>query len=146
MIKKISISLFALTAAMQSLPSYADSCNAGYLLFRDTLYGAAVGAGVGALILVANQNSNNIAPVLATSTLVGGGVGLGIGILEITLDGDCSFQRNKSHYNESSTSLKASPIVSFVQNDQRNVTLQPSKGPTLDMHTLEMGVGLTYSF
>ncbi len=94
--KKLSFGLLLFTL-IQLAPQARANCDFGQTIFRDSLYGGLIGATVGALFLVANQSSTNVAPALATGALIGIGGGLVTGIVESSVS-DCF--RPKKKFNE----------------------------------------------
>ena len=114
-------------------------------MFRDTLFGAGIGLGVGALVLIANQSSDKIAPNLATATLIGAGVGAVVGIVELSLS-DCSGRRNAQKKEEG---FRARPMLSFLpQNSGYEIMETNSKDLfQLDyLNKMAMGVTVSYTF
>lgn len=82
--------IFSAFIAFISVPliysqAQAADCDLGGLMFRDMLYGAAGGAVIGGLIMVADEDDSNVVPKLATSALVGTGVGAMIGIVDFSI-------------------------------------------------------------
>ena len=89
------------------------SCDVGPVLFQDTLYGAGIGTGIGALVLLANSSSNNIAPTLAASALAGIGTGLVVGVVELSLS-DCAFGKASKNSEASHNShFHLEPLVAL---------------------------------
>ncbi|MES2614142.1 MAG: hypothetical protein V4591_01870 [Bdellovibrionota bacterium] len=111
------LSIFTLIAS--NTQNAFASCEVGPILFRDTLYGAAIGGGVGALVLIANSDSSNIAPTFAASALVGAGAGLLTGIFEISLS-NCSGGGGGGHKKNRDENygyeLKVRPMFSVADN------------------------------
>lgn len=105
-IKKWVHASIAILLSAQSLSCFA-SCDVGAVVFKDTLYGTAIGGGVGALILITNTGAGpqNIAPVIGTSALMGAAVGALVGVVELNLT--CGHGRNDA----SSGRLFAHPVV-----------------------------------
>jgi hypothetical protein len=120
--KQLSIFFFVFILNLLTFikPAHA-SCEIGETVFRDTLYGAGIGAGVGGLVLLANSDSKNIGPTMATGALVGVGLGVATGIIEVSLSG-CG---NREAKNDSSR-LKFSPMFAVLPKTvfQDNVLLQ----------------------
>lgn len=121
-------------------------CDVGPVLFRDTLFGAAIGAGVGALVLVANQTTDRIAPNLATATLIGAGVGAVVGVVELSLS-DCPGRRNA--YMETS-GFRARPLFAFLPQNQVDAPHASShfkdKLSIENLSKVTMGLSLSYTF
>src|SRR6185312_459669 len=93
------------------------SCDVGPVLFRDTIYGAAVGAGVGALVLISSGSSSNIGQTIATSTLIGSGAGLVVGVVEISLSNCSSGGNHKSRSENSDYGFNVKPLFTIVNNN-----------------------------
>jgi len=109
-------------ASFSSLESFA-SCQAGPVIFRDTLYGAAIGGGFGALLVLANApDSRAVVPSIATSAVLGGGIGALVGVAELNLS--CGSHHYRGDDADASR-LSAHPVVT---------------------ENLGLGLGLTYDF
>ena len=135
------------------MPTYQVAhaqCEVGSVLFKDTLFGAAIGLGVGALVLVANQTSDHIAPNLATATLIGAGVGAVVGVVELSIS-DCSSRRNASL-----NGFRASPLLTFmpqshIEGPSISETLNATSSLTdklsiEKLNKMAMGVSMSYTF
>lgn len=114
--------------------AYAQ-CEVGSTIFRDTLFGAGIGLGVGALVLVANETSTGVAPKLATASLIGAGVGALIGVVEISFNSSCG-----SGYASQTPKpgFSATPMFAF-ENTASNSTSKESF-----FKKLALGVNLEY--
>jgi hypothetical protein len=147
--KKKALYFLTFLIAIFSVAKSEAACEIGPILFRDTLYGTAVGTGVGALVLLSTSNSSNIAPTLATSALIGAGVGLIVGVVELSYS-DCSFGGGgggKSHrkrddsYDSYGFNLK--PLITIVDTKVNEPSLQATPQ---NFGFNKMGGGLTFEF
>lgn len=134
--------------------SYAQNneCNIGMTLFRNVGYGAAVGAGVGALVAIANKDSKNIGSRLAVSGLIGAGVGGVISVIQIAAfdcrDSNRGNPRRSRSYDEGSIDL--SPTVTYMPpNKLSEIDNQNPEPFKLNMskiaNNLGMGLQMTYT-
>ena len=142
--KKLKIILSSCLLMGPTFQTAQAQCEVGTVIVRDTLFGAGIGLGVGALFLVANQNSNNIAPNLATATLIGAGVGAVVGIVELSLS-DCSFHKNAMQ----KVGFKARPMLTFLpQSTYHEVTHTKSSDSDYfnSLNHLAMGLTVSYTF
>lgn len=136
---------FILLSSLLILPAFqfakAD-CDVGPVLFRDTVFGAAIGTGVGALVMISNQSSDRIAPNLATAALIGAGAGAVVGIVELSFS-DCSVKRKNS-------GLRATPLISFLPKNQLNSSQSISNSQDVfsleNLNRLGMGFSFVYTF
>ncbi len=143
--KKMKLILSSCFLMLPTFHSAHAQCEVGPVMFRDTLFGAGIGLGVGALVLIANQSSDKIAPNLATATLIGAGVGAVVGIVELSLS-DCSGRRNAQKKEEG---FQARPMLSFLpQNSGYEIKETNSKDLfQLDyLNKMAMGVTVSYTF
>lgn len=106
-----------LTALFLNSQNVYASCDVGPVLFRDTLYGTGVGAGLGALVLIANSSTTNIAPTVATAALVGAGAGLIVGALEISVSGCMSGSGKKGRDDSYSFGFNMKPMINVVDSN-----------------------------
>jgi hypothetical protein len=122
-------------------------CDVGPVLFKDTLFGAAIGVGVGALVLVANQTTDRIAPNLATATLIGAGVGVVVGVVELSLS-DCPARHNSAYVDNSG--FRARPLFTFLPQNQIDTPNASSvfkdKLSVENLNKVAMGVSVSYTF
>ncbi|RDB36927.1 MAG: hypothetical protein DCC88_02635 [Spirobacillus cienkowskii] len=124
-------------------------CEVGVTLFRDTLYGAAVGAGAGALILIANQSTKSIAPQLASATLVGAGVGVIVGVIELSFS-DC-FSKDRQNAKLLKPGFRAQPLIGF-NSVENNLDMKLKKADIYEelnrikINDMAFGVTLSYTF
>ncbi|APJ04550.1 hypothetical protein [Silvanigrella aquatica] len=145
--RKVKIILSSCLLLFPTFQVAQAQCEVGSVLFRDTLLGSAVGLGVGALVMVANQSSTNIAPNLATATLIGAGAGVIIGVVELSLS-DCSSSR-RSAYASAQSGFKARPLLGFTQ--QKSFESIPNSSRDNDFSfdnfkKMSMGINLSYTF
>ncbi len=145
--KKVKI---ILSSCLLLLPTYKVAqaeCDVGPVLFRDTLFGAAIGIGAGALVLVANQTADRIAPNLATATLIGAGVGVVVGVVELSLS-DCPARHNNAAVETSG--FRAKPLLTFLpQNQVDTSSISSHLKDNLSIKNLNkvaMGVSVSYTF
>ena len=147
--KMFFFSIMTLLAAVFGIIQNASaSCDVGPVLFRDTLYGAAVGTGVGALVLLSTSSSSNIPSTLATSALVGAGVGLVVGVVEISMS-NCTTGGGgrKSHDDSQNYGLNLKPMVTIVEAKSGNLlvpSIQPSRND-FSINTVAGGITLEYA-
>jgi hypothetical protein len=112
--KSFLVSCLMLSSLMFGFNQYANaSCDFGSTIFRDSLYGTALGAGVGALVLVANSSTSNIAPNIATSALVGAGLGMVVGVVELSMS-ECVASRHESDLSDTNHTFSVRPLLGFT--------------------------------
>jgi hypothetical protein len=144
--KKVKVILSSCLLLFPTFQVAQADCDVGPVLFRDTLFGAAIGVGVGALVLVANQTTDRIAPNLATATLIGAGVGVVVGVVELSLS-DCPARRNAS---VETSGFHARPMLTFLpQNQIDSLPVSSSLKDKLSIENLNkvaMGLSLSYTF
>lgn len=145
--KKVKIILSSCLLLFPTFQVAQAECDVGPVLFRDTLFGAAIGVGVGALVLVANQTTDRIAPNLATATLIGAGVGIVVGVVELSLS-DCSARRNSASVD--TPGFRARPLLTFLPQNQIDApSVSSSFKDKLSVENLSkvaMGVSVSYTF
>ena len=118
------------------------SCDVGHIIFKDVLYGTAIGAGVGTLFLLANSQSSNIIANIATSALIGGGVGGVVGVVEIAYTNTCSTHDKKKHEDEDFV-FTIKPMIQIVQNKDPQTS---SLTQTLKLPLHKLGAGFTFEY
>ena len=79
----LSLTLLSLFSNFPCVANAASECQIGYTVFRDTMYGSAIGAGVGTLYLVAASSTTRIPSTIATSALIGASVGVVVAGVEV---------------------------------------------------------------
>lgn len=142
--------LTLLTAIFATLQAEA-SCDVGPVLFRDTLYGTAIGTGVGALVLLSTSSSSNIVPTLATSALVGAGVGLVVGVVEISLSNCSTGGGSRRNHGEDvdNYGFNLKPLVTVVTSNssyETSPSIQEKHSDFFSLNQLGGGIMLDYSF
>lgn len=95
------------------------SCKVGKTVFTDVLYGTAIGAGVGTLVLLANKSSDNIVSTIATAGLIGAGVGAGVGIAELSLQ-NCKVGGGDDEAQLENPSFSVRPLISLSKIPESN--------------------------
>ncbi|KAB8027985.1 hypothetical protein [Fluviispira multicolorata] len=142
---------FVLTSITFLIPCWQSAqaqCEVGPVLFRDTLFGAGIGAGVGALILVANETSDKVPAKLATATLIGAGVGILVGVVELSFS-DCG-SGNRHVRNSEQPGFHAEPLFAFVNKpiiygkNLENDTKNPFE--LANLSNISMGLKVQYTF
>lgn len=130
---------FCIWAAMLLLGStsttrvWASSCDFSNTVLRNTIYGTAIGAGVGTLYMVATAaSSDRLAPGIATSALVGAGAGFILGLVDLSYSG--CFDKDRDRYDSYEKGLRIRPLVTVLNSD----------GPTLNLN--QIGSGLTFTY
>lgn len=122
-----------LLASVPTTRGWASPCDLSDTILRDTLYGTAIGAGVGALYMVASSaNSDRLAPGIATSALIGAGAGFILGMVDLSYSG--CFSSDKGRYDSSEKGFHVKPLVALFNSD----------GQTWNASQIGSGLTLTY--
>ena len=122
LLKLLSFSValfFTLNSSAFAAKGFGCDGVAGAVIFKDSLYGAATGILVAALVVASQDDRSNSAKTVANGGLGGTVLGLGLGILEVSTR-DC-YQPSRS----GSRGLKGTPMVS-IQNDRIGAGVQIS--------------------
>ncbi len=138
---KQTLSCLLIFLLLQITPNAQANCNFGQTIFRDSLYGGLIGSVVGALFLVANDSSKNIAPTVATGSLVGIGAGFVTGIVESSTD-QC-FSSKKKHEEEEGLTFKVTPLSPQIS---KQVNLYSHAQLTPVEEKFGEGISLSYMF
>lgn len=112
------ISLGTIFASLFTVTASRAECQLGYTVFRDTLYGGAIGAGIGTLYLVATATTKHLPETIGTASLLGVSGGLIVAGVE-TYNQDCFGTQVGGSSSEHSWSLLPS-VFNVAANKKSN--------------------------
>ncbi len=113
----VSFSVFS-SFLLTPFQAHAATCDMGGIIFKNVMYGTGIGAGVGALVQLANSNSSHIIPNIATSALIGAGIGAVVGVVEISYSENCA--KRKKENDDYALNLKFKPLVKLANTTNAN--------------------------
>ncbi|WP_186647633.1 hypothetical protein [Fluviispira vulneris] len=145
--KGLTILASAFLFLVPSWQSAQAQCEVGPILFRDTLFGAGIGAGVGALVLIANETSDKVPAKIATATLIGAGLGAMVGVIELSLSDCGSGNRHVNKFDQ--PGFHAEPLFTYVPRPNfygKNQSESENSFEIGDLTKMTMGLKLQYTF
>ncbi len=141
----LSVSSLLISLLITTQSAFA-SCDIGTTLFKDTLFGAGLGAGVGGLVLISTQNSNNVPSSLATSALIGAAAGIVVGVVELSMSNcmSVSHGRVRESHDDVSNQINFKPLVTIIDNTIEPPSIQRTEAKPLALNQIGAGVTVEY--